>query len=520
MPECSLGNYHKDQEEVERGVLVRLRRQELLDQPYCPELRFVLDEAVLHRWLGGPVTMRQQLDHLKDISRHPRVSLRIVPFIAGMHAGMLGFSFAVFTFRSQDGVVILEDPTRDELVDDPELTDMYNERFHLLEEVACPDTDVDKIIDPVIERMHREAAMWVGDQVVQSAVERSQRGRARRRRATVRTSETDARAEPRHAMRGQGAIQGHAVVARPSLGIVTAIPEELVAMHALLDSPVGSHLADDPAEYALATLPSRDAQRPHGVALTRLVATATNAAATGCANMLRSFPSIGLVIMVGIAAGVPNLARPRQHVRLGDIVVATQIVDYDHVRVVESGAEARRPFSLPSARLTHCADMLRSDELGGHRPWERWLDTAGRPQLALYGRPPEHTDMLHDGAGWLLRHPRRDHSGHRKGLPKVHYGPVGSANRSLRDSAVRDQLAARYGVLAIEMEGAGIGSSSFLNGREWFVVRGISDYGDQRRSDQWRRYAALVAAAYIRALLAKCLPFEPLDGPSRFVPDS
>jgi nucleoside phosphorylase len=58
------------------------------------------------------------------------------------------------------------------------------------------------------------------------------------------------------------------------------------------------------------------------------------------------------------------------------------------------------------------------------------------------------------------------------------------------------------------MEGAGIGRSSFLNSKEWFVVRGISDYGDGHRDDAWRRYASLTAAAYARSLLAKCLPLE------------
>ncbi|HEV2781026.1 MAG TPA: hypothetical protein VGX25_16710 [Actinophytocola sp.] len=289
---------------------------------------------------------------------------------------------------------------------------------------------------------------------------------------------------------------------------MTAIPEEFVAMRSLLDGYAESYVAHDPAVYVLGTLPSRDEGESHGVALTLLAATATNAAANGCANLVRSFPSITVIIMVGIAAGVPNPPRPEKHVRLGDIVVATQIVDFDHVRAVDGDVMPRRPLSLPSPRLTHCVDMLRTDELSGLCTWEQWLDPS-RPGLARYGRPPEHTDVLHDASGWPLRHPRRDYSGHRKGFPKVHYGPIGSSNRSFRDATTRDQLAAQHGILALEMEGAGIGSSSFLNGREWFMVRGISDYADTHRSDLWRRYAALAAAAYVRALLAKCLPLEP-----------
>lgn len=297
---------------------------------------------------------------------------------------------------------------------------------------------------------------------------------------------------------------------QPNVGLITAIPEEFAAVRALLDAPAEHYVDGDPALYVLGSLPSRDPTRNHHTVLTLLGATATNAAASGCTNLVRSFPSTIAVIMVGIAAGIPNPYRPQRHVRLGDIVVATHgLIDYDHIRAAADGVQPRRPFPLPSTRLVRCANMLKADELSGSRPWEQWLG-AGRPRnLTGYGRPPHHTDVLQDHGGYRLQHPNRNVSGHRKGYPKVHYGAIGSADRSLYDAATRDQLAQRHGFLAVEMEGAGIGSSTFLNNLEWFVIRGISDYGDGNRSEFWRRHASLVAACYLRALLSKCLPLEP-----------
>jgi nucleoside phosphorylase len=300
----------------------------------------------------------------------------------------------------------------------------------------------------------------------------------------------------------------------PTIGVLTATPWEFAAMRALLDRPHNDEgTRNDPAHYVLGELPSRRSGADHSVVLTQLGRTGTDAAASGCTNLLRSFASVKLVVMVGTAAGIPDLRHPERHVRLGDIVVATQgVVDYDHVRVNGDGVQPRRQFPSPSPRLVRCADRLKADELSGEYPWEEWLGDRMPANLNGYARPRPGTDLLHDHAGRRLKHPQRNRTGHRPGLPKVHYGSIGSANRSLRDAVVRDQVAARHGFLALDMESAGVGSSCFLNDREWFVVRGIADYADSHRNERWRHYASLAAAGYVRALLAECLPVEPQYG--------
>ncbi|HEX4722415.1 MAG TPA: hypothetical protein VH333_07865 [Pseudonocardiaceae bacterium] len=294
---------------------------------------------------------------------------------------------------------------------------------------------------------------------------------------------------------------------QPTFGLVTALPVEYTAIRTLLTDTADMYVAPDLARYTVGSLPSVQGQPDHTVALTLLGATGTDAAADGCANMIRSYPSIRAMVMVGIAAGIPQVNRPDQHVRLGDIVVAEGLVDYDHVSVGPEGTELRQGFPLPSPMLMRCANILRTDELREERPWEQWLT----PALNGYSRPSERKDVVYDSAGYELRHPRRDRSGHRRGAPKVHYGLIGSADRSLRDVVTRDQIAMRHRLLAIEMEGTAIGISSSLNGREWFVVRGISDYGDSMRNNTWRGYASLVAAAYTRSLLATCMPLSPIS---------
>lgn len=145
-------DYHQlDQEQIDRGTRIRMRRQELLDGPRCPELIFVLDEAVVHRWVGGPDVTIRQLIRLKDLARRPRLSVHIVPFSQGMYAGLQGSSFTIFEFPARDYVVTLEDPHRDAILDDRETSNSYLETFLTVQKHA--EGEVEKIIDSVIDRM-------------------------------------------------------------------------------------------------------------------------------------------------------------------------------------------------------------------------------------------------------------------------------------------------------------------------------------------------------------------------------
>lgn len=77
-----------DEEEIQRRVSVRMERQSLLTRPRAPHLAVVLNEAVLHRPVGGRNLMAEQLAHLAKASEQSNVSVRIVPYSAGVHGGM------------------------------------------------------------------------------------------------------------------------------------------------------------------------------------------------------------------------------------------------------------------------------------------------------------------------------------------------------------------------------------------------------------------------------------------------
>jgi nucleoside phosphorylase len=309
-----------------------------------------------------------------------------------------------------------------------------------------------------------------------------------------------------------------------TIGIVTALWNESAAVRKFVDHAERLHFDEDPNEYWVGFLGSSDNARPHRVAVVQLPEDNTRNAAATCIELLRTFQGIRCVLMVGIAGGIPAVEQPERHVRLGDVVVAVEgIVDYGHIRQADGVDVLRRPVEGMSLDLKRAVDELRQRELEDRsRSWAQPTSGPGRP-LAAFSRPPARTDQLTVG-GRRIEHPDPALTGHRPGRPKAHYGMIGSGDVLVRDAQRRDELAARYGILAVEMEGAGIAAAARQRGVPWFVVRGISDYCDGEKSDHWQRYAALMAASYTRTLLSVFRPYPswsaaPGSGVLALVPD-
>ncbi|MCD0483813.1 helix-turn-helix domain-containing protein [Streptacidiphilus sp. ASG 303] len=114
------------EEEIERRVGLRMRRQKLLAGGDSPRLWAVVDEAALRRPVGGPEVMRGQVQHLIDIAEQPNVVLQVMPFRFGCHAAESG-AFTILRFPEQDlaDVVYLEQLTSALYLDKRDDVDCY-----------------------------------------------------------------------------------------------------------------------------------------------------------------------------------------------------------------------------------------------------------------------------------------------------------------------------------------------------------------------------------------------------------
>jgi transcriptional regulator with XRE-family HTH domain len=100
------------EEEIERQIAVRLERQKRLTAPDAPALWAVMNEAVLHRQVGGPQVMAGQLAHIGQLAARPNVTVQVLPLTAGAHPAMLGsFTLMQFPDPADRDVVYLEAET-------------------------------------------------------------------------------------------------------------------------------------------------------------------------------------------------------------------------------------------------------------------------------------------------------------------------------------------------------------------------------------------------------------------------
>ncbi|KAI0378933.1 purine and uridine phosphorylase [Hypomontagnella monticulosa] len=236
----------------------------------------------------------------------------------------------------------------------------------------------------------------------------------------------------------------------------------------------------------------------------------TGSAAALASQAKRFFPNFWFGLLVGIAAGIPDLQRtPPRDIRLGDVLVALPDVDssgtvaYDLGRDIgEDGLQLLRQGHI----LAQTEPIVRS-AIGSIQ-----LDPSSAAEVSQYYEnmknqkhrngtfvdPGQERDVLYrideNGGEQVVERPPRPDSQR----TTVWYGPIGSGEKLMMNAAKRDELSDKYGIIGLEMEAAGI-----MNRIPVGVIRGVCDYADKRKNWDWQPYAAAMAAAYAKAVLSR-----------------
>lgn len=139
-------------EELERKVQARVRRQEALFSRCGPRLSVVIDEAVLHRVVGSVQVMRAQLFRLAEVGQLRDVNVQVVPFRAGAYPAM-GFGFITLRFADagEHTVACLEHYTSSVFLDTPRDVHRYHAAFSHLSAAALDRDRSAELITQVAE---------------------------------------------------------------------------------------------------------------------------------------------------------------------------------------------------------------------------------------------------------------------------------------------------------------------------------------------------------------------------------
>jgi Domain of unknown function (DUF5753)/Helix-turn-helix domain len=141
---------------IEQRVVERLTRQQLLVQDNPPLFWAVMDEAVLHRAVGGPMVMRAQLERIIEVAQKPTVTVQVVPYEVGAHPA-LDSTFTILDFAgTAPTVVYVEGLVGWIYLDRPEDVDRYQQVFARLRTMALSPQDTVDLVASILDNT-REA---------------------------------------------------------------------------------------------------------------------------------------------------------------------------------------------------------------------------------------------------------------------------------------------------------------------------------------------------------------------------
>lgn len=243
-------------------------------------------------------------------------------------------------------------------------------------------------------------------------------------------------------------------------------------------------------------------------------------AAVAGAHICHSWPRLKLILVVGICGAVPYPSREVGEIILGDVVISSGVVQYDYGRRLDNGFIPKKGVqdSLPRAgsRISAILGKLQG-RIDRMRLRDRLVKNLRRleadPELqaaylgakndCLFSARYRHIQdgrTCHEAGcnGFPIRRERlKNHQDPTtRPPPAIHIGLIGSADTVMKSGSERDRISEEDGVIAFEMEGAGIWSDT-----PCLVIKGVCDYADSHKNKDWQPHAAAAAAACAAAFL-------------------
>jgi DNA-binding XRE family transcriptional regulator len=132
-------------DDIERAVVLRMTRQQILSQDNPPRLWAIIEESVLRRQVGGPDVMREQCAHLLEMGQRPQIAIHVVADSRGATSAY-GQPFMMLTFAKQSPLAYIEDARSARYVRDRDEVGAYSVIFDYMRSSALDDGDSAELI--------------------------------------------------------------------------------------------------------------------------------------------------------------------------------------------------------------------------------------------------------------------------------------------------------------------------------------------------------------------------------------
>ncbi len=143
---------------IEEGILgqrveARMMRQKLLFQPKPPKYRALVDEAVLHRQVGGPAVMKAQLDRILSLVREEKAAVQVIPYEVGAYGAVdSNFVYLEFAGTMLPDLVFVEGLASQLYLERPDELERYREALDYLRDEALNPRDSAKRIEVIRDK--------------------------------------------------------------------------------------------------------------------------------------------------------------------------------------------------------------------------------------------------------------------------------------------------------------------------------------------------------------------------------
>jgi transcriptional regulator with XRE-family HTH domain len=142
-----------DPEIFQQRVEARMLRQQVLEKAAAPRYRVLLDEAVLHRQVGGSDVMAAQLDKVLKSARD-MATIQVIPFSVGALAAQ-DSNFILFEFDEGSSTVFVEGLAGNNYHERKADVSRYRENIDSLRDSALSPKDSIEYIEKIRNKVHK-----------------------------------------------------------------------------------------------------------------------------------------------------------------------------------------------------------------------------------------------------------------------------------------------------------------------------------------------------------------------------